>query len=199
MAFFAGETRYMSKSIVIKSKELRKLLVALKDNGKYISLLDDWNRQQLLTLRLSESFFCPVCKSSVQLKIGTKRVFHFAHEEGAECTENNEQETPYHLKGKLLLYGWLKQKYPQTEIEKYIKEISQRPDIYVEVLPHKYAIEYQCSRISYEIFERRTINYVKMGITPVWILGGNWLKIHARNTIKLTPFQWQFTSTFDQR
>lgn len=54
------------------------MFVALLKNGETCSLLDDWTIEQLHVLRATQAFFCPVCLKRVQLKIGTKRMPHFA-------------------------------------------------------------------------------------------------------------------------
>ncbi|MCH1626229.1 competence protein CoiA [Fredinandcohnia quinoae] len=174
------------------------MLVALRKNGEYISLLDKWKREELQFLRRSEVFLCPACEEGVLLKIGTKKINHFAHKKGAECAIKTESESEYHLQGKKQLYHWFVSQGLNVEIEPYLKEILQRPDLLVIFKKQKYAIEFQCSQIEYKLFQKRTDMYKRLGIVPIWILGAKWLKRKSSNTISLSQFQWLFASNFSK-
>jgi competence protein CoiA len=168
------------------------LLVALLKNGSPISLLDDWTKQQLERLRKQEIFVCPVCKSEVVLKIGKKRISHFAHRKEAVCAIESETESSYHLAGKADLYKWLKRQDIEVQLEPYIQRIRQRPDLLAVYKRKVYAIEYQCSTISEEMFHKRTASYMKAGIQPIWIVGAHRLHYIHSHFLKLSSFQWLF-------
>ncbi len=78
--------------------------------------------------------------------------------------------------GKELLYRWFKRQNVHVEIEHYLPEIQQRPDIFIERAGRKIAIEYQCANLSIEQLYKRTYSYWRAGIQVIWIIGGNQLK-----------------------
>ncbi|UTW70954.1 hypothetical protein KHA80_18295 [Anaerobacillus sp. HL2] len=63
-----------------------------------------------------------------------------------------------------------------AQLEPYIKEAKQRPDLLVKTSNNIFAIEFQCAKISSQIFLKRTRTYQKHGYILFWILGGNQLK-----------------------
>lgn len=158
----------------------------------------DLNRNKLRQLRHLEQFYCPVCKEHVQLKIGEKRISHFAHVRDTRCSQLFEAETQEHLNGKIQLFEWLKKYYPFTTLESHIKEISQRPDILVNHNGKQYAIEFQCSQIPTSLFTKRTNAYKNVNIEPIWVLHEKWLKKDSQITMKMSPFQWQFVTQTNQ-
>ncbi len=166
------------------------MLIAKTDGGTLLSLIDNYAKETLLELRERQGFYCPACLGKVILKLGEQKIFHFAHER-SPCHAESEAETPYHLQGKKQLFYWL-QSQVDSQLEHYISSINQRPDIFVTHNNQTYAIEYQCSTISREIFQKRTREYEKIGITPIWILGAHKLKRLSTYRLKLTSFQWQF-------
>lgn len=174
------------------------MFVALRENGEYISLVEKWERSDLLKLRDHETFRCPACQSKVQLKAGMKKTHHFAHLKGAECTIKTEPESEYHLEGKRQLYQWFEAQGYDVKLEPFLPEISQRPDLLVTTQNSRYAIEYQCSQIDYPLFKKRSDSYNKEGIMPIWILGAKWFKRTSAYSVRLSPFQWLFATSFNQ-
>jgi competence protein CoiA len=168
------------------------LLTAITKTGKKLSLGYEYKKETLLYLRTREEFFCPVCGEKLTLKLGDKRIFHFAHQKGGSCRDFFENETEYHMKGKLQLYQWLKYQKISAELEYYDKEIRQRPDILFFCHGKKFALEYQCSIIPEEVFTKRTETYLQHGYTPIWILGGNHFKPPYHGTVSLTNFHYLF-------
>jgi competence protein CoiA len=168
------------------------LLTAKTKSGKKLCLGYEYKRETLLYLRSKEEFFCPVCGENVTLKLGEKRIYHFAHKKGGSCREFYENETDYHMNGKLQLYQWLRSQKIPVELEFYDKEIQQRPDIVFRFNGKKIALEYQCSVISEQLFTKRTDKYLQHGYTPLWILGGNHFKQYYDDTVSLTNFHYLF-------
>jgi competence protein CoiA len=168
------------------------LFVALKQDGQYISLLDNYDTLKLKAIRKNETFYCPACHQAVQLKIGQKKVSHFSHYKDSSCTVHFESESETHLNGKRQLFDWLKEQYMDTKLEPYIKSISQRPDILVEDHSREYAIEFQCSRLSDNCFQKRTLSYLKNNISPIWIINHEFLKCVGNQQFEMSPFLWQF-------
>ncbi|WML43389.1 competence protein CoiA family protein [Neobacillus sp. PS3-40] len=168
------------------------MLTAKTKTGKKLCLGYKYKKETLLYLRSKEEFFCPVCEEKVSLKIGDKKIYHFAHQKGGSCREFYENETEYHMKGKLQLYQWLKGQNIAAELEYFDKEIQQRPDILFLYNGNKFAVEFQCSSIPEQLFTKRTENYLKHGYTPLWILGGNHYKKKDNETVSITNFQYLF-------
>ncbi|CUA79381.1 competence protein CoiA [Anoxybacillus suryakundensis] len=170
------------------------MFVALLKNGETCSLLDDWTVEQLHVLRATQSFFCPVCLKRVQLKIGKKRMSHFAHE--TTCTIETERETIAHLQGKQQLYEWLINEKIEAEVEKYLPHIRQRPDVFVMREKKMYAVEYQCSIIPSSLFVKRTNAYINAHIVPIWLLHSS--HVQRRGLFfQLSSFSWLFFNSYE--
>lgn len=167
------------------------MLVAATEKGIQISLLGSQSIPDLQQYREKHTFFCPECKEEVIMKIGNKRIPHFSHKKGSECPESYERESEYHISGKLLLFQWLKKKGLDPILEPYYLDICQRPDIGVHYEGVNYALEYQCSIISEELFKKRSEAYFQSGIVPIWILAGKILSALG-NKISLSGFQYFF-------
>ncbi|MGM7680872.1 competence protein CoiA [Cytobacillus sp. Hm23] len=167
------------------------VLVAKLSNNEQVSLVENWTRKELEVLKRDESFYCPSCGEMMYLKLGTKRIFHFAHQTKEKCRFSIEPESQYHMEGKRELYEWLKKQPFSIKLEHYISNIKQRPDLIISDNHHVYAIEFQCSTISTELFAKRTAAYKKYGIIPVWILAASFMKITSR-CMKVSQFQSLF-------
>ncbi|WP_445662651.1 competence protein CoiA [Cytobacillus sp. FSL R5-0596] len=157
-----------------------------------ISLIGSHSIPVLQQYRENHNFYCPECKEKVIMKIGKKRIPHFSHSKGSECQQRYERESEYHMSGKVLLFQWLKKKGLNPILEPYYPEISQRPDISVHYEGVHYALEYQCSSISEELFVKRTEAYLKSDIVPIWILAGKSIKRTGKTKITLSGFQYLF-------
>lgn len=171
------------------------LLTAITESGLTISLVEKWEKQELLNITEKERILCPVCKEKVQLKKGNKRIWHFAHLLKINCETQLENESEYHLKGKIQLYDWLVNQDIDVEVEKYLPKIKQRPDLFITWNHNNYAIEFQCSTIESTILLKRTTAYLRENITPIWILGGNRLKRSSENIVKITAFDLLMTDS----
>lgn len=171
-------------------KEGDTVLTALKEDGQVICLADFQNVSSLKTLREKENFYCPGCEEKMILKIGTKKITHFAHYKGSSCVDQCENETEYHLEGKKKLYLWLKKKGIEPELEFFDKEIRQRPDIRFTFQNRRYALEYQCSVIPEAVFIKRTRCYLEHHYIPIWILGGEFFSRKSTSIVNLSDFQY---------
>lgn len=49
----------------------------------------------------------------------------------------------------------------QVELEPFLKQLSQRPDLLVTIDEGHFAVEFQCSTISHEKWHQRTMGYEK--------------------------------------
>lgn len=171
------------------------LLLAITETGRTISLVEKWEKQELLNITENEGMLCPACKEKVQLKTGNKRIWHFAHISKKNCETQLENESEYHLKGKIQLFDWLRNQGINVEMEKYLPKIKQRSDLFVTWKDQHYALEFQCSTIESTVLLKRTKAYLRENITPIWILGGNRLKRSSENILKLTAFDLLMTNS----
>lgn len=166
--FLAIKTEY---SILLR-EEVETMLVAKQSNGRLFVLDNSWTREELKILRQKEQFTCPQCHRQLQLKIGSVNNPHFAHRQEEACEQYfSEGETHEHIQGKLDLYS-LFQKIPLTDVqlEPYLAELKQRPDLLIRHQHHSKPIEFQVSRIPVEQIIQRTTRYVTHGYDPLWIL-----------------------------
>lgn len=170
------------------------LLTALNKDGKLITLFDD-RQDRIFHLRKHEKFFCPACKEPLILKAGQVRIPHFSHQRHSQCTHtSSEPESPRHLKGKMDLFEWCRTKQLKASLEHYLPEIRQRADLLVKYKGRQFAVEFQCTPISVQAVEKRTNNYLSMGITPIWIVGGlPFLKRRSGELFELTEYYWSLT------
>lgn len=168
------------------------MLVANRKNGARLSMGDQWDKKELISLRSKEKFHCPECKEEVILKLGSKKIWHFSHLSGSSCEHQYERESNYHLAGKLQLYNWLKKQGINAELEKFDSSTRQKPDIAFDWQGKKYAIEYQCSIIPEEIFIKRTARYFENGYIPLWIAAGNLVKRTGAKAVSFNNFLYLF-------
>ncbi len=162
------------------------MFIARREDGERIHLLYNRDEEYLREMRKREKFFCTACGKEVQMKLGKRKSWHFAHKKVDSCLAFYEAESMYHMHGKELLYRWLKRQNFHVNIEYYLPEIQQRPDIFVERAGRKIAIEYQCANLSTEQLYKRTYSYWQAGIQVIWILGGNQLKKQAAYWMKFS-------------
>lgn len=168
-----------------------RLLVAKTKEGKLISLAAGTrSREEWLIMKAREHFFCPGCKARVYMKLGCKRSWHFAHANDAACPCESEPESDYHVKGKTLLYKWLRVQKLSPFLEPYLPALKQRPDLLIQTPKEYSAIEYQCSTVHQDLFLKRTKAFIKAKITPIWILGGTRLKRLGTSTFQLSDMDW---------
>lgn len=174
------------------------MFVARRENGEKVHLLHNQDEKKLQIMRKKERFFCPVCRREVQLKLGKQKRWHFAHKKVNQCLISSEPESAYHMRGKEQLYSWLISQGFHVEIEHYLPEIRQRPDLFIERNGRQIAIEYQCASLSTEQLLKRTRSYWKAGIQIIWILGGNQMKRHSAYWISLSSFHFLCIQSYPQ-
>jgi len=162
------------------------IFIAKRENGEKIHLLYNCNEELLRRMRQQERFFCVACGKEVQMKLGKQKSWHFAHKKVDSCLAFYEAESMYHRHGKELLYRWFKRQNFHVDIEHYLPQIQQRPDIFIERAGRKIAIEYQCANLSIEQLYKRTYLYWRAGIQVIWIIGGNQLKKQSAYWMKFS-------------
>ncbi|AEB29447.1 protein involved in establishment of DNA transport in competence [Carnobacterium sp. 17-4] len=159
------------------------MLVAVNKGNQYVNALDEQKNK-----KRKKDYYCPSCKKPVFLKKGLIKQAHFTHFQKNDCSIFSEGETEEHILGKKILYHWFIQQEIPCQLEAYLPNLKQRPDLLIwldEQTPT--AIEFQCSALSAERMLERTLGYTKNGYRVYWILGQNF---HLKN--KLTSFQRLF-------
>jgi competence protein CoiA len=143
------------------------MLTAIDENKKIVNLLE------IDVKKLTGKYFCPFCKSELFIKNGEIKIPHFAHKSLKSCDLWTENESEQHLGLKKIFYQWFK-KTDRVEIERYLPELNQRPDLLVN---DKIAIEIQCSHLPIKRLKERTENYQSHGYVVIWLMGKDlWLK-----------------------
>ncbi len=168
------------------------MLTAVKKDGTPFSLLPRVPKEKLRRIREDQEFQCPECKEKVMMKIGSRRMEHFAHQKGSLCVESYERESEYHLAGKLQLFQWLKNQQLCPELEPFYPNIRQRPDIGLPYAKKNYALEFQCSTIPPELMIKRTKRYQLRKTAPFWIMGGKNIKRKGEKKVSLSNFDYLF-------
>ncbi|MFD2924240.1 competence protein CoiA [Halobacillus naozhouensis] len=164
------------------------LLYAYDHHGKLCSLYQ-LSRQRIEQMRHEVTYFCPTCKEALQIRSGRHHIPHFAHFPDSQCERNSQGESDDHESGKWLLYKWLKYQGYNVEIEYFVKEINQRPDLFfTSGDKRQIAVEFQCSTIPPDIIEKRTNSYYKAGIFPLWIVGNRHFQRKGKNLLLHTSF-----------
>lgn len=90
------------------------------------------------------------------------------------------------------IYQWLQSQCNEVQLEVFIPEINQRPDVLFKFHGKMFCIEFQCSTISEQLFADRTEGYNSCGITPLWVLGGNRIERRKDYEFNLSKFQSLF-------
>ncbi|UJL47629.1 hypothetical protein KFZ58_07125 [Virgibacillus sp. NKC19-16] len=171
------------------------MLQAISKNGNMI-MLHTMTNIEIEKSKQKQPYFCPACKQQVIIKAGSKVIPHFAHRSTSNCPINEGGEGAYHAKGKLLLYNWLIHQKLDVQLEVFISEINQRPDLLLTINRKRIAIEYQCARVRPEQIRQRNAGYAHAEITPIWILGENLLKRQTKHHLKIDQFSQQFIHQF---
>lgn len=146
------------------------MLVAITSEKKRIVLNSSIPITTLKKLKKEETFYCPQCGEKLQLKIGSIKIPHFAHYGNSICHAHfSEGESEVHLLGKEHLYDLFNALQLKVELEPYLSDLKQRPDLLLFKENVQYAIEYQCSPLHNERFLERNDGYRRHHIHPIWI------------------------------
>ncbi|WP_338787405.1 competence protein CoiA [Metabacillus sp. FJAT-53654] len=178
------------------------MFVAYDEKGILVNVAEKkWTKHGLVKLRERNNFVCPTCSNEVELKIGTIITAHFAHKKLTGCTMKGEPETQYHMKGKVDLFEWLQKQSLLTDVqlEPYISTIKQRPDILFSNGDQVVPIEFQCSTIDSNLLIKRSLQYGKLDMKVLWILGAKLLKRTGTKSFQLSSFHWLFARSTNLR
>lgn len=172
-------------------------MLQAKTNSGSVVTLALLTKAEIEFHRKHTEFFCRTCHHPVIIKAGPKIIPHFAHYPHSHCPSKLGGESPYHEKGKLMLYLWLKKQFENVTLEKYLPAIQQQPDIYLTIANKRIAIEYQCSRVDIRSIQQRNRGYLSAGIIPIWILGANLFARKGTYQLKIDSFLLQFAHQFN--
>lgn len=148
------------------------ILIAKTEKGKQFMLIEQMSKTDLKILREKVKFYCPQCDERVLLKIGEVKIPHFSHLKQTTCRSLfAEGESLNHLAGKQQLYTFFREKQKlNVQLEPFIKELAQRPDLLIDTKAGKIPIEFQCSKIPIATIKTRTAGYENAFMQPIWIL-----------------------------
>ena len=166
------------------------MFIAHNNRGDVISLIG-LDRHTARKLKMDGPYFCPACGEAVILKAGSVRVPHFAHMN--RCPVKPEGETPRHLTGKRVLFQWFIRQGYRPQLEWYIPDIQQRPDLMIEHDGRSFAVEFQVSPISVKELLTRTKAYLARNIFPLWFVDR--AHIRERGVLGLNDFLAFFIQT----
>lgn len=149
-------------------------ILTCKIGEKYINCYDNtYSRDELKKWAKKGILLCPTCNKPYEYCHGKVRLPYFRHKDKEICNElYSEPETDEHINGKIQLCEWIKNQSGVTDVilEGWLPETKQRPDIMFKYNGEQYVIEYQCTPISSEYYERRNL-YKAGGIKDIWICG----------------------------
>jgi competence protein CoiA len=149
-------------------------MITCKVGDNIINCYDGtYNKEQLKNWATKNILICPVCGNTYSYCHGEFKSPYFRHKVKDKCEDKySELESNEHINGKCDLYEWIKNQEGVTEanLEGWIPETKQRPDIIFKYNGKQYAIEYQCTPIATEYTERHEL-YKLVGIKDIWICG----------------------------
>lgn len=174
--------------------------------GKLICAYDVTNINYALNYELKKEWkiagkngklICPECGKEVILRINDpqKKVPHFSHKyssEKCEYSNNDIKESEQHKRGKMILYNYFRELYPDEMISiNYRFNNRRRTDLYCEFKDgNKLAIEYQRTALDILEWQERQSAYEDLGVNIIWLLEGNKDKLRNKEKqIEVTFFQ----------
>ncbi len=152
------------------------MLTAL-DHQHHLILANDASR--------ATHYYCPGCRHMVTLRKGQRVVAHFAHQPGNRCNVTTESESQQHLTGKWQMSHFFQ--HTGVQLEPYLSDIQQRPDLLLTRNGKHVAIEFQCSPLSPAKLAARNAGYQKINVTPVWVLGDHYYQ-HMKSQSQVALF-----------
>ncbi len=156
------------------------MYIGKNEFGETVSLL--FRETSQMTQLRREKWYCPACKGELILKAGSKKAAHFAHKHQSDCNSFSEGETSEHLQGKKNIAKWCEEQEIPYQIEAYLPELQQRPDLLVDGV---IAIEFQCSDLSIDRLEERTKKYLEYGYQVFWIVGEKFILKEKLSSLQL--------------
>lgn len=130
------------------------------------------SKQQLVHISQvikNNQYYCPVCGQSMIIK-NNKKTKYFAHKN--KFLHKKIGESQIHQQGKELLAQWMTELGYTVQVEAYLGQINQRPDLLCHSRNRRNLIlEYQCSPITPQKLWQRCYGYQKSGFNYYWFVG----------------------------
>ncbi|HEX3624878.1 MAG TPA: competence protein CoiA family protein [Verrucomicrobiae bacterium] len=132
-----------------------------KSDGQIVAAYFESNR--------NGPFSCLECGDRVILKVGKRKVNHFAHANPLAC-RYADNESDAHRRCKIEIFEALRTLPGVSEaaLEKQMGTV--RPDVWAFIKGVPVAVEVQISSLSVETIMARTIDYYQRGIYVLWLL-----------------------------
>ena len=116
-------------------------------------------------------YLCPGCKAELVLRKGDIVIHHFAHKPPVEC-EFGAGESAEHLEAKLAIFKAFAPRALKAEMEWPVESLTgdRRADVFIwDMQGAKIAFEIQHTEISGELIAKRSADYMRAGISVIWI------------------------------
>jgi len=136
------------------------LRAALENQDFYAEDLEEQDRGKNFTCPFCSDVFIPVIKTTYRIK-------HFRHKNGHE---HWEPETREHLEMKMMVAKGAKLLGRPVQIEVPIG------NFIADLVVGGYAVECQCSPVSFDYFKEKSCFYRSKNLIPLWIFGGKWFE-----------------------
>lgn len=183
--------------------------------GKQICAYDVTNLNYALNYELKKEWkiagkygelICEKCGQEVQLRVNDprQRTPHFSHkitDNKCPFINNDFRESEDHKKGKMLLYHYFKDKYPDVKpMLNHRFSNRRKADLYIEFNNgDKLAVEYQRTELDILEWQERQDEYTKEGINVIWLIAGKEavLKVKEKQ-VEVTFFQQIMLNELDK-
>ena len=125
---------------------------------------NDGNRVHIQDVQQGESYYCPLCGQQLILKLGTKKIHHFAHKSLKDCDTWAEGMSNWHLE-------WqerLTKSFHSKDLAEVVLEVDgkkHRADFMVNSL----VIEFQHSPMSQTEYDERCEFYTTNNKKLIWV------------------------------
>lgn len=137
--------------------------------------------------RLTGPFICPDCGKAVNLVHGPRKRAYFAHRREADCYSHGE--TDLHQLGKEQMCSWSSRMGWEPQMEVFLPNVRQRPDLMIQIDGEKFVLEYQCSPLGIKRLIERNQGYRHLRLPFCWFLGPRYQKhLHKSKIAQFT--QW---------
>lgn len=149
---------------------------------------------------------CEECGQEVQLRANDprKKTPHFSHkitDDKCPFANNDLRESEEHKRGKMLLYHYFKEKYPEvTPTVNQRFRNRRKADLYIEFNDgNKLAVEYQRTELDILEWKERQEEYTKENINVIWLIAGKEenLKVKEKQ-VEVTFFQQIMLNELDK-
>lgn len=137
--------------------------------------------------RLDGPFICPECGQALSLMHGKRKHAYFVHTHDGDS--HCHGETKLHQQGKSQMMKWAKAHGWHPQMEVFLPNVKQRPDLLIQVDQKPFVLEYQCSPLGLERLIERNHGYRSLHLPYCWFLGPRYrCRLHDSKVAQFT--QW---------